>query len=77
MPSDRDFISIEGFTKPFKKKDGSTGMSYMILNWESASAKNENNTTSTETTKSFVESTAESDPYKDFSEIDINDMLPF
>ena len=77
LPSDRDFISIQGFTKPFKKKDGSTGMSYMILKWESASTKNENNTTSTKTTKSFVESTEESDPYKEFSEIDINDMLPF
>ena len=24
LPNDRDFISIEGFTRPFKKKDNTT-----------------------------------------------------
>ena len=75
LPNDRDFISIEGFTKPFKKKDGSTGMSYMILKWESASTKNENNTT----TAGSAEKAVESDPYQEFANeitIDSGD-LPF
>ena len=83
LPNDRDFISIEGFTKPFKKKDGSTGMSYMILKWEDASTKNTistgNSAVSVETTQSSTENIAESDPYQEFANevvIDPND-LPF
>lgn len=33
QPNNKDYISIEGFTKPFKTKDGKLSISYFVMEW--------------------------------------------
>lgn len=34
-PEDKSYVSIKGFTKPYKTKEGKAGMSYFIMDYES------------------------------------------
>ena len=33
-PQDKSYVSIKGFTKPYKTKDDKTGISYFIMEYE-------------------------------------------
>ena len=67
LPHNRDFVEIDGYTKPYKYKDGKVGISYMVLNWKisevNGSTANNVVNTSTETKQDVVP-----DPYQNFAE---------
>lgn len=72
-PEDRAFVSIKGFTKPYKTKEGKLGISYFIMDYEPIGG--------VKTTKNdIVENNEEvNDPFKEFGdEIELENMeLPF
>lgn len=78
-PNDRDYVSIEGFTKPFKYKDDKLGMSYFVMDWQLISKQKteavkpsdfENKTNS----EIVADVMTKEDPYADFGEqISIDD----
>lgn len=78
-PEDRDFISIEGFTKPFKYKDDKVGISYIVIDWEKIGAKKEENTSTEKQDAPVQENNEQVDPFAEFGqEVVINDEdLPF
>lgn len=71
-PNNKDFVSIEGFTKPYKTKEGKLGISYFVMDWVLISG--------ADAEKPVIEETAtEMDPFAEFgNEVIINDEdLPF
>ncbi len=72
QPNNKDFVSIEGFTKPYKTKDDKLGMSYFIMDWALIS--------SADTEEPVIEETKqETDPFTAFGcEVTLDDDdLPF
>lgn len=72
-PKDRDYISIEGFTKPFKTKEGKLSINYFVMDWTLINSKKED----AETLQTNAEE--KTDPFAEFGqEVIINDEdLPF
>lgn len=76
LPSNREYVEIEGFTKPYKTKEDKLGISYMITSWKSleSNPKKEEDSVIVEENTEVTE-----DPYEDFgNEVKLtDDDLPF
>lgn len=74
-PEDRTFVSIKGFTKPYKTKEGKLGISYFIMDYEPIGG--------VKTAKNGIieNKEVESDPYEEFGNtIKVDELeldLPF
>ena len=66
-PQDKSYVSIKGFTKPYKTKDNKLGISYFIMDYEVIGNKQEE----------VKEET--NDPFNDFSQENAEELdnLPF
>lgn len=82
-PNDRDYVSIQGFTKPYKTKEDKTGISYFIMDWALI---NSTNALSTNQTGEEITQSEEKDAFAQFKEenqIQLDDLeldddsLPF
>ena len=71
-PQDKSYVSIKGFTKPYKTKEDKLGISYFIMDYVVIG--NKEDKTTTEETKEEV-----NDPFQEFGkELELTDQdLPF
>lgn len=74
-PEDRTFVSINGFTKPYKTKEGKLGISYFIMEYEPIGGVK---TTKNEVLEHSVKlEDIETNDFDGFEEEITDDMLPF
>lgn len=80
-PADKSFVSIKGYTKPYKTKDNKLGISYLIMDYVVIGSQNSPQMTGTQDVKSVESVKAEDievdDPFSEFAEDNKDIELPF
>ena len=82
-PNDKSFVSIEGFTKPFKYKDGKQGISYVITDYvvigRDKEDKPEQQKNKIQEQQEVLNQVINNDPFEDFGQevVLTDDDLPF
>lgn len=80
LPHNRDFIEINGYTKPYKYKDGKLGISYMVLSWTLLKMNNSTSVNAPQGEQNVkTDEKVKNDPYQDFGNefVLTEDDLPF